>query len=284
MHFSGPLNFRPYLDEDWYKNKGGASEVVLAINFYDFTLPSLPRSSLPLDSWRGNYPPYESLLSRERFLFRSRMVRQQAATLLKHPLFVDINACKNPGRLVRSRNFGVKWRAAQKDNFVTSIGTNGTNVAGDVPFVFSNGGASLGNVSASFPQFSRTVSNNNIAERSVDALFVPSTKGQVRRGIISPSCKVCVAVADFDTQKLQTTLEVIDVITYLRCRPTELYLGASTSKQRLCFFLYWDSNAYSDDLVREWAAEVKAAALHYLGQCPQEGPVANSASLARSKL
>lgn len=55
---------------------------------------------------------------------------------------------------MRSRNFGVKWRAAQKDNSVGSIGTNGTNVAGDVPFVFSNGGASLGNVSASFPRLS----------------------------------------------------------------------------------------------------------------------------------
>lgn len=58
---------------------------------------------------------------------------------------------------MRSRNFGVKWRAAQKDNSVKSIGTNGTNVAGDVPFVFSNGGASLGNVSASFLKFSRAV-------------------------------------------------------------------------------------------------------------------------------
>ena len=38
------------------------------------------------------------------------------------------------------------------------------------------------------------------------------------------------------------------------------------SRQKLSFFVYWDSNAYSDDLVREWAEEVKAAAVHYLGQ------------------
>lgn len=102
--------------------------------------------------------------------------------------------------------------------------------------------------------------------------------------MISPSSNVCVVIADFVTQEPQTTLEVIDVLTYLRCRPTELYLGASTSKNRLSFFLYWDSNTYSDDLVREWAEEVKSATLHYLGQCPQEDPVADSASLARSKL
>lgn len=102
--------------------------------------------------------------------------------------------------------------------------------------------------------------------------------------MISLPCDVCVVVANIDTQKPQITLEVIDVLSYLRCRPTELYLGASTNRKRLSFFLYWDSNAYSDDLVREWAEEVKAAALHYLGQCPQEDHAANSASLSRSKL
>ena len=67
-------------------------------------------------------------------------------------------------------------------------------------------------------------------------------------------------------QNGQSTLSILDIYTHLGCRPSQLYLGALMSRQKLSFFVYWDSNAYSDDLVREWAEEVKAAAVHYLGQ------------------
>ena len=70
-------------------------------------------------------------------------------------------------------------------------------------------------------------------------------------------------------QKQQATLSIVTDILHLRCRPSELYLGAVTSRGKLMFFLYWDSNIYSDDLVREWAEEVRAAAVHYLGQSSQ---------------
>lgn len=54
--------------------------------------------------------------------------------------------------------------------------------------------------------------------------------------------------------------------THLQCRPTELYLGASTSQGQLQFAIYWDSNVYDDATVHEWLSEVQSAAEWYLGQ------------------
>lgn len=52
----------------------------------------------------------------------------------------------------------------------------------------------------------------------------------------------------------------------LHCRPTELYLGASTSAQRLRLIVYWDNNVFEEDLITEWLDEVKNAVDFYLGQ------------------
>ena len=173
MHFAGPLNLRPYLDQDWYKNKGGASEICLAINFYNYVLPPLPRSHLPPDQWNGVFPPYESLLSNKRFLHRSRMTRQQITATMKHPLFVDISACRGPGRIARARGFAMNWRAQQNGEPVQAVGANNTNVGGDVPFVFSNGGASLGNVSVSFNHLLAQTSHENHREKPCSHTPIP---------------------------------------------------------------------------------------------------------------
>lgn len=56
----------------------------------------------------------------------------------------------------------------------------------------------------------------------------------------------------------------------LHCRPTELYLGASTSRQQLRLIIYWDNNVFDEAIVTEWLEEVKNAVDFYLGQ--DEGP------------
>ncbi|THU87270.1 hypothetical protein K435DRAFT_348677 [Dendrothele bispora CBS 962.96] len=66
-----------------------------------------------------------------------------------------------------------------------------------------------------------------------------------------------------DTQN--PLLHICSSHTYLRCRPGELYLGASTSRQRLHLNIHWDLNVYDEAVVDEWFSEVKSAVRHYLG-------------------
>lgn len=54
--------------------------------------------------------------------------------------------------------------------------------------------------------------------------------------------------------------------TRLRCRPTELYLGASTSRRRLALTVQSDANVFEDEIIAEWLDEVKKATLFYLGK------------------
>ncbi|KAI5114579.1 hypothetical protein M0805_003292 [Coniferiporia weirii] len=51
----------------------------------------------------------------------------------------------------------------------------------------------------------------------------------------------------------------------LRCRPGELYLGASSARGRVAFFSHADVRAYDESVVREWVGEVRDAAVFYLG-------------------
>ncbi|KAJ3515915.1 hypothetical protein NLJ89_g1458 [Agrocybe chaxingu] len=53
--------------------------------------------------------------------------------------------------------------------------------------------------------------------------------------------------------------------TFLHCRPTELYLGASTSGQQLKLHVFFDGNVYDDEVVSEWLDDVVLATEYYLG-------------------
>jgi hypothetical protein len=55
----------------------------------------------------------------------------------------------------------------------------------------------------------------------------------------------------------------------LHCRPSELYLGASTFYQQLRFYIFWDQNVFDRETVEEWLGEVRGAAEFYLGQAKQ---------------
>lgn len=51
----------------------------------------------------------------------------------------------------------------------------------------------------------------------------------------------------------------------LRCRPAELYLGASTTLQQLHLAVFWDMNVFDDETVEEWLQEVHDATAFFLG-------------------
>lgn len=60
-------------------------------------------------------------------------------------------------------------------------------------------------------------------------------------------------------------LRVLSSAAHLRCRPTELYLGSSTSRGQMKMFVHYDGNVYDNTTVREWLEDVKDATTWYLG-------------------
>ena len=62
----------------------------------------------------------------------------------------------------------------------------------------------------------------------------------------------------------QTSIELLQVRSFLHCRPAELYLGASTFRQTLGFHLFWDGNVYDAEVVHDWLGELMGTARAYL--------------------
>lgn len=173
MHQGGPLNVRPYLSQEWYKN-GGSGAVCLSIGFSANYLPFMPTVNVKLatDS-RGEVqtPPFLSLLPRNRFFHRCHIVKQQSQALARHPLFLELSACKVPSRVERTRKNALHWRQVMSGECMAGrddIGTNRNNdtktrevVNLDNPDVmYSNACASLGNVSSLFSEMTLTMTGS----------------------------------------------------------------------------------------------------------------------------
>ncbi|EKM82619.1 hypothetical protein AGABI1DRAFT_118066 [Agaricus bisporus var. burnettii JB137-S8] len=60
------------------------------------------------------------------------------------------------------------------------------------------------------------------------------------------------------------TLRLVRSVVGLHTRPRELYLGATTVRGQLRMYIYYDTNVYDEDLVKQWLDEVKDATFHYL--------------------
>ncbi|KAF5315871.1 hypothetical protein D9611_004763 [Ephemerocybe angulata] len=59
-------------------------------------------------------------------------------------------------------------------------------------------------------------------------------------------------------------LKLLQVRSFLHCRPAELYLGASTFRHKLKFHIFWDGHVYEDDVVKDWLKELIDSTLVYL--------------------
>ena len=60
-------------------------------------------------------------------------------------------------------------------------------------------------------------------------------------------------------------LQLGQVVSRLRCRPGELYLGAVTTQNQLRAFVHFDSNVFDECLTNEWLEEIRMALEFYLG-------------------
>lgn len=141
MHFSGPVNFRPYLDRDWF-NRGGASEICLAITFSYSSLPFMPSKELLQDG--PDTPSFTDLLSPARFVYRSRLAQAQVEAQLRNPLFHELHNAQTPHRVLLTRTAGLAWRAKKAGD--PSSPKEVPSTFNHRSCVFTNGGASLGSV------------------------------------------------------------------------------------------------------------------------------------------
>lgn len=150
MIIAGPLNIRPYLEEEWAA-KGGIGEVFLAISFYFYQLPFMTlgttRNQDPATLRLVNgAPPFADLLTFNRFLHRANLVKTQAKEFLKHPLFVEIAMGHHMDRNERSRMVTTAWMHSVQEGSEADPGT-AINLLDDSTRILAHGGASIGDVS-----------------------------------------------------------------------------------------------------------------------------------------
>ena len=149
FHSAGPFNLRPFLDRVWYES-GGDEVVMLVINFYLVTIPSIP--TVPRE-WLSRHrfeledgaPPFSTLLPRDRFVWRAQEVKKQFKRTLTHPLLFEIATMPSLERAITRKAAAEKWKKLQAGEKLEEI---------DKPIldflatgqIFHQGGASLGNV------------------------------------------------------------------------------------------------------------------------------------------
>jgi len=117
FHAAGPINFRPFLDREWY-DSGGAEVVMFGINFYFVTIPSIPTVS---GRWLSQHhseledgaPPFSALLPQDHFVRRVQAMKKQLKDILAHPLLFEIGTAHAVERVRSSKAAVGKWRKLQ---------------------------------------------------------------------------------------------------------------------------------------------------------------------------
>jgi len=150
FHTAGPINFRPFLDREWYES-GGAEMVMVGINFYFISIPSIP--TLP-DAWLAQHrseledgtPPFSALLSRDRFIRRAQGVKKEFKRTLTHPLLFEIATAPSPERALAWKAAAEKWKKLQAGERLEETDKPILGFLTD-ECLFHVCGASLGNVS-----------------------------------------------------------------------------------------------------------------------------------------
>ncbi|KAJ3849735.1 hypothetical protein EV368DRAFT_46699 [Lentinula lateritia] len=235
MMTGGPANLRPYLDHNWY-SKGGAGNVCLSISYFFFTLPFMPIGEVGeladgnnegISSGDIKIPPFEKMLSRARFLLRCINIRSQASENFHHPRFLDLHVARIPMRIERCRHAALVLR---NDIVRPEVGSDALIPPLEQPeagggAVIAHGGSSFGNSDHLVPP------------------YYPHSA----------------------TSESAPILHLLKATTRLRCRPTELYLGAATARGRLSLNVFWDENVYKREVVEEWLDEVRGATKWFLG-------------------
>ncbi|KAF8515960.1 hypothetical protein JB92DRAFT_2912691 [Gautieria morchelliformis] len=223
MHFSGPLNLRPYLDPEWLATGERAVNTLPAMP----VARTLPRGSLALEN-----PPFDTLLSKGRFLHRCRIAKKQTSDFLNHPLQTEFAQILRLPKLRKARSNALNWRtqlAATRTKGTQGrnlpLGTTVPEIALDEHIMaMSNSCSTLGDLTTKVP-----------AEYPLNG---PPSLGRLRLSSIRH---------------------------YLRCRSAELYLTSVSYRHKLQLVAFCDTRAYGETLVPEWLSNLGQAIEWYLG-------------------
>lgn len=146
MITGGPVNLRPFLDQEWYE-RGGATNASLAIGFFFYTLPYMPLGAAANISPGAPIPSYSDLLSDRRFAYRCTLIRKQAESTLRHPLRYEIGIPRLVSRIRFLTDIAKTWKRRKllynsADHQLLSAQEQAT--AG---LIYDHSGSSFGNVS-----------------------------------------------------------------------------------------------------------------------------------------
>lgn len=116
---------------------------------------------------RSEVPSYSELLSSERFILRSNIIKTQAEAYLKHPLFLAINAARTEPRAQRNKITFQHWDHL-KDleptaDIFDALENGGSYLTPDL--IYAHGGSSMGNVSNSNRENETISSKPKITDR-----------------------------------------------------------------------------------------------------------------------
>ncbi|KAI0715976.1 hypothetical protein C8T65DRAFT_642426 [Cerioporus squamosus] len=242
MHFEGPMNLRPYMDEEWQR-KGGATGVALAIDYYEDE--GVPRVD--------GAPPLSALLSRARFFHRSQLFRAQLQRRVRHPLMLDIALARQPIYLLRKKMSVTRWMAAQKGEPLPTytVPLHWDSAPAYVPAISLS---SVGELSLILPESYPLPPGHPLSVHTHRAVY--SSFGAI--GEARPAAPPVTA----DSNAL---LRIINDDTYLHSRPFNFFLGNGTQRNQISMFLGFDANVYTREDVDEFMRECREVALYYLG-------------------
>lgn len=146
MHFEGPRSLRSYLQPDWFSSGGFDGVGVLCSNFTN-TLPFMPSRCIA-DTADG-VPSYAGLMTRERFLYRSKIVKEDIAKSCNHPLVYEISMLFHQRRSLESKEVALTWQGLRDLGWVSEAIGQTPPIAeypGSGSTILANGGSSMGNV------------------------------------------------------------------------------------------------------------------------------------------
>ena len=155
-HISGgPINFRPFLDKGWLK-KGGGGEFMLSLSVFFYQLPfmTLGETAEQQPHQRSvlsdGAPPFSDLLTFDRFLHRTGLLKKQATAFFSHPLFFEIERAAMLAEIEYARPVALQWmKRVESANGHDAHGNSddeGVLAVTDFPTVWAFGGFSNGDV------------------------------------------------------------------------------------------------------------------------------------------
>ncbi|KAF9231622.1 hypothetical protein BU15DRAFT_55916 [Melanogaster broomeanus] len=250
----GPLNLRPYLDQQWF-SKGGAGEFFLAISFLLYQLPFMTlgvttqqhRDDLALSN---GAPPFANLLTFNRFLHRANMVKRQAANFFNHPLFLEIASAAPIVQVEYKRSGALEWLKSIEEG--TTADDTEVLAPADFPGItWAHGGSSIGNLDEVSAVEYPLRSTNPLSPRS-------NIPHPAKAGYVIPSLP--------DITEDEPRIAVEYWMMHFHARPGQLYLGAGTINKQLRMQIFYDVNVFEEAIAQEWLDEVKDAVVWYLGQ------------------